>query len=98
MVQGADAPISGLVAMIVAAEILGNSTLAPEALRRRLVFTALSGEPWGNQGSKRLLWELRNRENSTAGLDLSKIDQVGVHRDCPRACHPSKKACGGDHC
>ena len=62
--------------MLVAAEILGNSTLTPEAQHRRLVFVALSGEPWGNQGSKRLLWELRSGGNSTAGLDLSNIDQV----------------------
>ena len=78
MAQGADAPISGLVAMLVAAEILGNSTLGTVTSRRRLVFVALSGEPWGNQGSKRLLWELRRGENSTEGLDLSRIDQVHI--------------------
>lgn len=61
---GADAPVSGLIAMLAAAEVLGhpNATAALAAAgqryRRRLVFAALGGEPWGLMGSKRLLWEL----------------------------------------
>ena len=64
--------------MLVAAEILGNSTLSAGNPRRRLVFVALSGETWGNQGTKRMLWELRSGENSPKGLDLSRIDQVHI--------------------
>ena len=67
--------MSGLVAMLAAAEIIGNSTLAA-SFQRRTVFAALAGEPWGYMGSKRLLWELANRENSTEGLALANIEQV----------------------
>ena len=75
VLQGADAPKSGLVAMLAAAEIVGNSSLAA-SFKRRIVFAALAGEPWGYMGSKRLLWELANRENSTEGLALEKFEQV----------------------
>ena len=74
--QGAEAPLSGLIAMLTAAEILGNSTLASR-YERRLVFAAFAGEPWGYMGSKRFLWELHSRENSTKPLTLKAIDQVG---------------------
>ena len=67
--------MSGLAALLTAAEILGNRS-EPAPFKRRLVFTALAGEPWQNMGSKRLLWELSQGENSTHGLQLSKIDQV----------------------
>ena len=80
--QGAEAPLSGLIALLAAAEILGNSTLAP-GYKRRLVFAAFAGEPWGYMGSKRFLWELHSRENSTHPLSLEAVDQVcfpsGLH-------------------
>lgn len=74
-VQGADAPLSGLIAMLAAAEMLGNSSYA-DLYRKRLVFAAFAGEPWGYMGSKRFLWELHSRENSTRGLSLEQIEQV----------------------
>lgn len=77
--QGAEAPLSGLIAMLAAAEILGNSTHA-QGYERRLVFAALAGEPWGYMGSKRFLWELHKGENSTKPLSLLAVDQVGA---CP---------------
>jgi hypothetical protein len=47
------------------------------------VFTALTGEPWGYMGSKRLLYEMYRRDNSgdrdslwVAGLHMEDIDQV----------------------
>lgn len=61
--------------MLTAAEILANHS-EPSAFKRRLVFMALAGEAWGNMGSKRLLWEMSQKENSTQGLQLSAIDQV----------------------
>ncbi len=73
--QGADSPLSGLVAMLAAAEALGRAGHAPQ-YRRRLAFCALAGEPWGLMGSKRLLWELARRGNATAGLALDRIDQA----------------------
>ena len=61
--------------MLAAAEILGNSTLAAQYMRR-LVFAGIAGEPWGYMGSKRFLWELHTGENSTKPLTLDAIDQV----------------------
>lgn len=72
--------MSGLTAMLTAAELLSNNS-EPASFKRRLVFTALAGEPWQNMGSKRLLWELSTGENSTRGLQLSKIDQVKAYFD-----------------
>lgn len=93
---GADAPVSGLIAMLAAAEVLGSSNataaLAAAGARyqRRLVFAALAGEPWGMMGSKRLLWELSTAasNSSLAGLGLTngslagvlEVDQVGRAR------------------
>lgn len=73
--QGAEAPLSGLIALLAAAEILGNSSMAA-GYQRRLVFAAFAGEPWGYMGSKRFLWELHSGENSTHPLSLAAIDQV----------------------
>jgi hypothetical protein len=67
--------MSGLIAMLAAAEILGAGGHAPQ-YRRRLVFCALAGEPWGFMGSKRMLWELAAGGNATAGLALPRIDQA----------------------
>ena len=75
--QGAEAPLSGLIAMLAAAEILGNSSHA-EGYERCLVFAGLAGEPWGYMGSKRFLWELHRGNNSTKPLSLLAIDQVGA--------------------
>ena len=69
--------MSGLIAMLAAAEILGNSTHS-QGYERRLVFAALAGEPWGYMGSKRFLWELHRGDNSTKPLSLLAIDQVGA--------------------
>lgn len=86
---GADAPVSGLIAMLAAAELLGssNATAAVAAAglryRRRLVFAALGGEPWGLMGSKRLLWELSvggggNASAPLAGLSAANGSIAGV--------------------
>lgn len=44
---------------------------------KRIVFMALAGEPWGYMGSRRLLWEAASGSNSTAGLNMSLVEQVG---------------------
>ncbi|PRW57704.1 nicastrin isoform X2 isoform A [Chlorella sorokiniana] len=83
---GADAPVSGLIAMLAAAEALGSGN-ASDAMaaagaryQRRLVFAALAGEPWGLMGSKRLLWELSTApsNSSLAGLGLTNASLDGV--------------------
>jgi len=75
-VQAVDSPLSGLVAMLGAMQILGDSKLT-QTYTRQLVFTALAGEPWGYMGSKRLLWDLASGGTVyTSGLNLDDIDQV----------------------
>ena len=73
--QGAEAPLSGLVALLAAAEVLGNASAATN-YTRRLVFAALAGEPWGLMGSRRLLWQMHAGHASTRGLSLIDIEQV----------------------
>jgi hypothetical protein len=55
--QGAELPLSGLMAKLATAEVLSNSSLAG-AYKRRQVFVAFSGDPWGYMGSKHLGREL----------------------------------------
>ncbi|KAL4433984.1 hypothetical protein ABPG75_000425 [Micractinium tetrahymenae] len=74
---GAESPVSGLIAMLAAAELLGSADASAaagqyrERYRRRIVFAALGGEPWGLMGSKRLLWEAASGAASVAGFDLT---------------------------
>ena len=74
--------------MLAAAEVVGNSSYG-DVYRKRLVFAAFAGEPWGYMGSKRFLWELHTRENSTLGLSLEQIEQVGscTFIDLVAICH-----------
>lgn len=75
--QGAEAPLSGLIALLAAADALSAVSEATRKLyRRHLVFTAFAGETWDYMGSKRFLWDLHSGGNSTAGLSLDLIDQV----------------------
>lgn len=84
--EGADAPVSGLIAMLAAAEVLGSSNAsaamaaAGARYQRRLVFAALAGEPWGLMGSKRLLWELSTApsNSSLSGLGAANGSLAGV--------------------
>lgn len=77
--------------MLAAVDLLANASAAavaagkPFAYRRRLAFAALAGEPWGYMGSKRLLWEAASGENSTEGLALERVSQVGPAGCCVRA-------------
>ncbi|KAF8060585.1 zinc finger CCCH domain-containing protein 40 [Scenedesmus sp. PABB004] len=73
-IQGADAPLSGLVALLGALQVLRGA--AGAGYTRRVVFLALAGEPWGYMGSRRLLWEASQGSNATAGLDLALVEQV----------------------
>ena len=76
--QGANNPLSGLIAMILAARVLQQQQSASGLFsNRQLVFVALAGEGWGYMGSKRLLWELSQGSPAVDGLKLDMIDQVG---------------------
>lgn len=75
--QGANAPLSGLVAMLGALHALKAALDASSSYTRRIVFLALAGEPWAYMGSRRLLYEASVGSNATAGLDLSLMEKVG---------------------
>jgi len=74
-VNGAEGSMSGLLALLVAAEAVGAAQDSG-GFRRRLVFTAVAGDVWGNMGTRRLLWDLHRGSSATAGLHLSDIDQI----------------------
>lgn len=73
--QGADGPLSGLVAVLAAAQILSRQGDL-EQYKRRLIFAAFAGEPWGLMGSKRFLWELVDSSASNESLRIGDIEQV----------------------
>ena len=74
-VQGTDSPLTGLVVLLAAAEMVANAaegtTLEP---RRSVSFAAFAGEPWGFLGSRRFLYEvgrakaLRGAEDAGEGV------------------------------
>ncbi|KAK9804658.1 hypothetical protein WJX73_005957 [Symbiochloris irregularis] len=77
LIQGADAPLSGLVAMLSAVQILGNATRdRSRDFTHRIVFAAMAAEPWGLMGSRKMLAELQRDGNSTRGLEMRLIEQV----------------------
>jgi hypothetical protein len=80
LTQAADSPLSGLIAMMAAAQALGsieNTPLVPEQrYQKRIIFLAVMGEPWDFMGSRRLLWEMENGTLSVQGLDLESIEGI----------------------
>lgn len=79
-VQASDSPLSGLVAMLVAMQILTSDPGRASSYSRQLAFAVIPGEPWDLMGSRRLLWEMARGSPSTAGLDLDLIDQVWIQQ------------------
>ena len=74
--QGAESAMGSLITLLAVADILGNNTAALATYKKRLVLTALMGEPWGYMGSKRLLWDMYNHADTTTGLDVDNIEQA----------------------
>lgn len=70
--------MGSLITLLAVADVLGNNTAAVATYSKRLVLTALMGEPWGFMGSKRLLWEMYSQAATTTGLDVENLQQVGV--------------------
>ena len=68
--------MGSLITLLAVADILANNTAAVTTYSKRLVLTALMGEPWGYMGSKRLLWEMNSQADTTTGLLLDDIEQV----------------------
>lgn len=73
--QGAESAYSGLISMLVAADVLSRAGRG-EDYSKHVVFMTLSGEAYDLMGSRRLLWELRGGANATRGLSLDSIDTV----------------------
>ena len=79
LIQGADSPLSGLIAMLAAAEVLGSLANGPavvENYARRVIFLAVMGEPWDFMGSRRLLWEMEKGSSSVDGFSLDAIESL----------------------
>ena len=70
--------MGSLIALLVAAQVLGNNSALTSGYRRQVVLAALAGETWDYMGSRRLLWEMTNEQNSTEGLQLEQISQVSA--------------------
>lgn len=70
--------MASLITLLAVVDILGNNTAAVATYSKRLVLTALAGEPWGYMGSKRLLWEMYNQADTTTGLDVENIQQASL--------------------
>ena len=82
--------MGSLITLLAVADILGNNTAAVATYSKRLVLTALMGEPWGFMGSKRLLWEMYNDVDTTTGLNLDLIEQVWPTASCHQCCYTSE--------
>ena len=70
--------MGSLIALLVAAQVLGNNTALTAGYRRQVVLAALAGETWVYMGSRRLLWEMAGAQNSTEGLQLEQISQASA--------------------
>ncbi|KAJ6791400.1 nicastrin [Iris pallida] len=72
---GADSPLSGLIAMLVAVDALSHVDGLDE-LQKQLLFVVFTGEAWGYLGSRRFLLELDLNTDAVNGLNSTMIEQV----------------------
>ncbi|KNA11455.1 hypothetical protein SOVF_135050 isoform B [Spinacia oleracea] len=72
---GADSPLSGLIALLAAADALSHSDYL-KSFKKQLVFLVLTGEAWGYLGSRRFLHELDLQSEAVAGLNSTLIETV----------------------
>ncbi|KAK2440419.1 hypothetical protein P8452_19522 [Trifolium repens] len=72
---GADSPISGLIALLAAADALSRLDGLGD-LSKQLVFVVFTGEAWGYLGSRRFLVELDEHSDAVHGLNHSLIEKV----------------------
>jgi len=93
--QGANAPLSGLVALLGAMHAL-KAAGASSTYTKRVVFLAVAGEPWGYMGSRRFLYEAATGSNATAGLDLPLIEKVCCLTHNPASLDP-QPSCASQH-
>uniref|UniRef100_A0A0C9RQH0 Nicastrin n=1 Tax=Wollemia nobilis TaxID=56998 RepID=A0A0C9RQH0_9CONI len=72
---GADSPLSGMIALLAAVDVLSQIDGTSE-WAKQLVFLVFTGEAWGYLGSRRFLSELASGADSVSGLSSELIDQV----------------------
>lgn len=79
--QAAEASVSGLVAVLVAAKLVGQSRIQSRAdeAQRPVIFAALPGESWGHMGSRRLFYEaeVHGSKDAQALASASMVLEVG---------------------
>ncbi|KAL9230907.1 hypothetical protein vseg_006198 [Gypsophila vaccaria] len=72
---GADSPLSGMIALLAAADALSRSNNL-KSLKKQIIFLILTGEAWGFLGSRRFLHELDLQSDAVTGLDKTLIKTV----------------------
>lgn len=72
---GAESPLSGLVALMAAADAFSHSDHF-RSFKKQVVFLVVTGEAWGFLGSRRFLHELDQQSGAVAGLNATLIEEV----------------------
>ncbi|XP_074286610.1 nicastrin [Silene latifolia] len=72
---GADSPVSGMLALLAAADALSHSDYL-KSFKKQLVFLVLTGESWGFLGSRRFIHELHLQSDGVTGLNKTSIETV----------------------
>ncbi|KAK9741989.1 hypothetical protein RND81_03G141700 [Saponaria officinalis] len=72
---GADSPLSGMIALLAAADALSRSDNL-KSLKKKIVFLVLTGEAWGFLGSRRFLHELDLQSDAVTGVDKTLLKTV----------------------
>ncbi|MCO5593528.1 hypothetical protein L7F22_047542 [Adiantum nelumboides] len=72
---GADSPLSGLLTLLAAVDVLSNIP-DPDSWDKQLVIVVFTGEAWGYLGSRQFLYQLSNEGSFVQGLNRSLIHQI----------------------
>ncbi|KAH9605765.1 hypothetical protein KSS87_012185 [Heliosperma pusillum] len=70
---GAESPLSGMLALLAAADALSHSDYL-KSFKKQLVFLVLTGESWGFLGSRRFIHELHLQSDGVTGLNKTLIE------------------------
>jgi len=105
---GSAGRLSGLVALLAAAEVLGNASRSGRSGGGNpIIVAALAGEAWGFLGSGRLLFEANTDATRLPGTDgaggfpassithLLELGPVGDGKEARLFAHPATKMSGG---
>ena len=81
IIQGTHSAQSGLVAMLLAADILSNNGRG-EGYEKDIIFTSLSGEAFDLMASRKMVYDLQNKQDDPRaaenldGVDLNRLDAI----------------------